>query len=67
MLVIGYVIGHLVMSIYGMTGDTLMHCYLLDEDKNQGVAKSHCPEQLRKFMRFLTAPSAHNLHEFSLE
>jgi hypothetical protein len=50
MLVVGYVIGHLVMSIYSMSGDSLMHCFLLDEDVNQGVAKSHCPEQLRKFM-----------------
>ena len=50
MLSVGWVIGTLVMNIYGMSGDTLLHCFLLDEDKNQGVAKSHCPEKLRAFM-----------------
>ena len=50
MLLIGWVIGVIVMNIYGMSGDTLLHCFLLDEDKNQGVAKSNCPEKLKKFM-----------------
>ena len=38
------------MNIYGISGDALLHSFLLDEDKNQGVAKSHCPEKLRTFM-----------------
>jgi hypothetical protein len=50
MVLVGWLIGSLIMNIYGMSGDAMLHSFLLDEEKNGGVAKSKCPEKLRTFM-----------------
>lgn len=50
MVLIGWIIGSLIMNIYGMSGDAMLHSFILDEEKNNGVAKSHCPDKLRTFM-----------------
>ena len=47
-LIIGFILGLVTMSIFGISGDALMHSFLLDEELNKGQAKSF-PE-LQKFM-----------------
>ena len=45
---VGFMLGLVTMSIFGISGDALMHSFLLDEELNKGQAKSF-PE-LQKFM-----------------
>ena len=47
-IIIGMVLGLVTMSIFGVSGDALMHSFLLDEEINKGQAKAF-PE-LQKFM-----------------
>ena len=47
-LIIGLILGLVTMSIFGISGDALMHSFLLDEELNKGQAKAF-PE-LQKFM-----------------
>ena len=47
-IIIGMVLGLVTMSIFGTSGDALMHSFLLDEEINKGQAKAF-PE-LQKFM-----------------
>ena len=47
-LMIGLILGLVTMSIFGISGDALMHAFLLDEELNKGQAKAF-PE-LQKFM-----------------
>ena len=46
--VIGFILGKVTMSIFGVSGDALMHSFLLDEEINKGLPKAF-PE-LQKFM-----------------
>jgi hypothetical protein len=46
--VIGFILGKVTMSIFGVSGDALMHSFLLDEEINKGQPKAF-PE-LQKFM-----------------
>ena len=46
--IIGLILGLVTMSIFGISGDALMHSFLLDEELNKGQAKAF-PE-LQKFM-----------------
>ena len=48
MALIGFIIGSVTMSVYGMSSDALLHSFLLDEELNKGQAKAF-PE-LQKFM-----------------
>jgi len=50
MTLVGWLIGSLIMNIYGMSSDAMLHSFLLDEDKNGGTAKCKCPEKLKTFM-----------------
>ena len=45
---IGFILGYITMSIFSMSGDALMHSFLLDEEINKGQPKAF-PE-LQKFM-----------------
>ena len=47
-IIIGLILGLVTMSIFGTSGDALMHSFLLDEELNKGQAKAF-PE-LQKFM-----------------
>ena len=47
-IVIGFILGLVTMNIFGVSGDALMHSFLLDEEINKGQAKAF-PE-LQKFM-----------------
>ena len=46
--VIGFILGRVTMSIFSVSGDALMHSFLLDEEINKGQPKAF-PE-LQKFM-----------------
>ena len=46
--VIGFILGRVIMSIFSVSGDALMHSFLLDEEINKGQPKSF-PE-LQNFM-----------------
>ena len=46
--VIGFILGKVTMSIFSVSGDALMHSFLLDEEINKGMPKAF-PE-LQKFM-----------------
>ena len=51
-ILVAYSISGLFMSVYGMACDTILHCFLADEElgaKNRG-APSHSPELLVSFM-----------------
>ena len=45
---IGFILGHVTMSIFSVSGDALIHSFLLDEEINKGLPKAF-PE-LQKFM-----------------
>ena len=45
---IGFIFGHITMSIFSVSGDALIHSFLLDEELNKGLPKAF-PE-LQKFM-----------------
>jgi hypothetical protein len=50
--VIAYAVSILFMSIYSMACDTVLTCYIYDEDLNKqtgGGSAQHCPETLREF------------------
>ena len=46
--IIGFIMGRVTMSIYSVSGDALIHSFLLDEELNKGQPKAF-PE-LQKFM-----------------
>ena len=48
MVMIGFVIGMVCMSVFGSSSDALIHAFLLDEEINKGQPKNF-PE-LQKFM-----------------
>ena len=47
--VIGFFLGHVCMSIFGISGDALIFCFLLEEELNYGQAKGF--PALQQFMR----------------
>ena len=46
--IVGFVMGKVTMSIFSVSGDALIHSFLLDEELNKGQPKAF-PE-LQKFM-----------------
>lgn len=46
---IGFVVGVVCMSIYGTSGDAMMHCFLYDEELHNKNPK-FTPVQLQKFI-----------------
>jgi hypothetical protein len=51
MLLVGWIVGVITMNIYGISGDSLLHCFLVDVDLNKTALKatSHLPE-LKEFI-----------------
>jgi hypothetical protein len=47
-LLIGWLIGSIFISIYGMSSDALMHCFLVDTEINRDA--KHSPKALRSFV-----------------
>lgn len=48
-----YIIGVLFMSVYGMAADTVLQCYLVDEEVSKGIGHGgpqHCPQSLHDFV-----------------
>lgn len=53
MFIIAYAISVLFMTIYGMACDTVLLCFIYDEELNKqngGQSAQHCPETLREFL-----------------
>ena len=48
MVMVGLIIGLVTMDVFGMSADTLLYCFLIDEEINKGQPKA-MPE-LQKFM-----------------
>jgi len=48
MVIIGLIIGLISMNVFGMSADTLLYCFLIDEEINKGLPKA-MPE-LQTFM-----------------
>ena len=48
MVLVGLIIGIVSMDVFGMSADTLLFCFLIDEEINKGQPKA-MPE-LQKFM-----------------
>lgn len=50
--VIGYAVAIIFMSVYGMAIDTILQCFLVDEEIQKGrgnAVPKHCPELLKQF------------------
>lgn len=47
--IIGWFLGYISMSIFGISGDSLIYCFLMEEELNYGQAKAF--PALQKFMR----------------
>jgi len=50
-LIISYVVGNNMMSIYGMSADTIIHCYCMDDEIHEKAGgPQHAPKILREFI-----------------
>ena len=51
-LLISFLIAEVFMSVYGMACDTILHCFLVDEEicKRNGRNPMHSPETLKDFL-----------------
>jgi len=51
-LVFAYGIGNVFMTVYGMAAETILACFVLDEElnKKKNAPPRHCPESLRNFL-----------------
>ena len=51
MLLIGWIVGVISMNIYSMSGDALLHSFLVDEEINKNALKSNSHfKELQSFM-----------------
>jgi len=50
--IFAYVIGAVFMTIYGLAADTILACFIVDEDINskKNAPARHCPQSLRSFL-----------------
>jgi len=50
--IFAYGIGGVFMNVYGLAGDTILACFILDEQlqKKRNGAALHCPESLKDFL-----------------
>jgi len=44
-----WIVAHVFMGIYGMSADTIVHCFAMDEEIHDG-AVVHAPEELREYV-----------------
>jgi len=51
-LIFAYAIGNAFMTVYGMAAETILACFVLDEElnKKKNAPPRHCPESLRNFL-----------------
>jgi len=57
MVIFGYTVGYIFMSVYSMSQDTFLQCFLVDEDTNNGTAK-FAPSELHAFYNAERPPAA---------
>jgi len=46
---ISYLIAKIIMNVYGISADTIIHCFAMDEEIHDGAAQ-HAPQELREFV-----------------
>jgi len=44
-----YIVAHVFMGIYGMSADTIVHCFAMDEEIHDGTVM-HAPEELKDYI-----------------
>jgi len=51
-LVFAYAIGNVFLTVYGMAAETILACFVLDEEinKKKNAPPRHCPESLKSFL-----------------
>jgi len=51
-LIFAYGIGNAFMTVYGMAAETILACFVLDEElnKKKNAPPRHCPESLKNFL-----------------
>jgi len=51
-LIFAYAIGNAFMTVYGMAAETILACFVLDEElnKKKNAPPRHCPESLKSFL-----------------
>jgi len=51
-LFLGYVVGSAFMSVFGLSAQAILHCFILDEELNKSKGRDpvHTPEPLRDFL-----------------
>lgn len=51
-LVFAYGVGNVFMTVYGMASETILACFVLDEElgKKKNAAPRHCPQSLKNFL-----------------
>ena len=52
MFLFTFTVGSLFLNIYGMAADTILACFVLDEEiqKKRNAPPLHCPSSLRGFI-----------------
>jgi hypothetical protein len=52
MFIFAYVVGAVFMTVYGLAADTILACFIVDEqlNKKKNAPPRHCPESLRSFL-----------------
>lgn len=52
-LIIGWGVGNVFMDVYGLAVDSILHCFVLDEQlaKKKGGDAQNTPETLRAFLK----------------
>jgi len=51
-LVFAYAVGNVFLTVYGMAAETILACFVLDEEinKKKNAPPRHCPESLKSFL-----------------
>lgn len=52
MAIISWMVGLMIMTVYGMAVDAILHCFILDESlgAKKGKGPSYTPEYLKDFL-----------------
>lgn len=48
--IMGFVIGKLIMNVFGLAVDTVLQCFIADEELNNGVHGDHTPPEFKQFL-----------------
>jgi len=49
--IIGYVVSKLFMNVFGLAVDSVLQCFVADEELAGGGGAQYTPEELKKFLK----------------